>query len=368
MPIVTGRRTAAKLALAASLAPLLGGPAARAASAARVFAPAPSRDWRRFETSLTVKLPKTGATAEVWLPVPGLETAWQHSLDNQWTGNAAAVALHRDPLSGARFFAARFDTSVAPELTLTSSFATKNRTIDWSQKTNPHEDPAVLAAALRPTASKPLDGLIRATAQQITQGTRGDLEQVRAIYAWIVGHCYRNLATPGCGPGDARATLTSAGLGGKCADLNGLFVALTRAVGVPARDIYGVRVAPSEFGFKQLGASGDITGAQHCRAEAWLSGYGWVAMDPADVLKVMRAETATWIRDPADPLVAGVNAALFGNWEGNWVGYGTAEDVALPNHKSRLPFLMYPQGRIGTRSLDELDPKAFSYAITARSI
>lgn len=354
------------MALAATITPLLAGLASPARAAARVYAPAPD-DWRRFETSLSVKLPQASGPAEIWLPVPGLATSYQRSVDDSWSGNAVAVALQTDPASGARFFHARFDGTAAPELTLVSRFETRNRTIDWSKKAQVHESPAVLAAALRPTASKPLDGLVRATARQITAGAGTDVEKVRAIYAWIVGHCYRNLATPGCGPGDARATLTSAGLGGKCADLNGLFVALARASGVPARDIYGVRVAPSAFGFQQLGASGVITGAQHCRAEAWLSGYGWVAMDPADVLKVMRAETATWIRDPHDPLVAGVDAALFGNWEGNWVGYSTAEDVALPNRTGRLPFLMYPQGRIGGKSLDELDAKAFSYTITARS-
>ena len=59
--------------------------------------------------------------------------------------------------------------------------------------------------------------------------------------------------------------------GGKCADLNGLFVGLARAASVPARDLYGIRVGPSAFGYKALGTgSATISKAQHCRAEVFL--------------------------------------------------------------------------------------------------
>ena len=73
--------------------------------------------------------------------------------------------------------------------------------------------------------------------------------------------------------------LTAEKLGGKCADINGLFVGLARAAGLPARDLYGIRVAPSRFGYKSLGAgSTDVTKAQHCRADVWLEGH-WLDAD-----------------------------------------------------------------------------------------
>lgn len=360
------RRTVLKLALAAGFAPMLGGLASRAWADPVSFAPAPT-PWRRYETRVTIALP--AGKAEIWLPVPSLSTEYQRSLDDSWTGNAAQAELVTDPATGARFLHAAFDGKVPGSLELVNRFETRNRTIDWSKPSAVTEDPAVLAAALRPSAMKPLDGVVAETAARITAGATTDVEKVRAIYAYIVANCYRNLDTPGCGPGDAVATLTSAGLGGKCADLNGLFVALARASGVPARDMYGVRVAPSAFGYKQLGANSEtITGAQHCRAEVWLDGYGWVAMDPADVLKVMRAESDRWIRDPSDPLVTEVNAALLGNWEGNWVAYNRAEDLHLPGRTGTLPFLMYPQGTVAGAPLNELDAKAFAYTITARAV
>ena len=39
-------------------------------------------------------------------------------------------------------------------------------------------------------------------------------------------------------------------LGGECADLNALYVGLARAAGLPARDVYCIRVAKSGLGYK----------------------------------------------------------------------------------------------------------------------
>ena len=123
----------------------------------------------------------------------------------------------------------------------------------------------------------------------------------------------------GCGPGDAVATLTSAGMGGKCADLNGLFVALSRASGVPARDVYGVRVAPSAFGFSQLGAKDAvITGAQHCRAEVWIAGRGWVRVDPTGAVAPSRVGQFQRLSAPPGAFASAV---------GNFVDTGTLQKL-----------------------------------------
>ena len=117
-----------------------------------------------------------------------------------------------------------------------------------------------------------------------------------------------------------------------------------------------------------LGAqSANLKGAQHCRAEVWLQDHGWVAMDPADVLKVMRQETAEWIRDAKHPIAAPVHQGLFGAWEGNWVGYNTGHDIRLPGSASGAPigFLMYPQGENASGRFDALSPDTFGYTLSA---
>src|SRR5438105_13245467 len=97
------------------------------------------------------------------------------------------------------------------------------------------------------------DGLVRETALlRVAKGARTDLEKGRAIYEWIVQNTLRDPKTRGCGTGNIKAMLESGNLGGKCADLNGLFVGFARSLGVPARDVYGIRVASSARGYQRL--------------------------------------------------------------------------------------------------------------------
>jgi transglutaminase-like putative cysteine protease len=163
--------------------------------------------------------------------------------------------------------------------------------------------------------------------------------------------------------------LESRDLGGKCADLNALFVGLARAAGLPARDVYGIRAAKSELGYQSLGAASDhVTKSQHCRAEVYLHEYGWVAVDPADVRKVM-LEEPPGNRPPDDEMVKKARARLFGSWEMNWIAYNFAHDVTLPGSDGPpIPFLMYPQAETAGKRLDSLDPDTFQYEITSREI
>jgi len=262
------------------------------------------------------------------------------------------------------------ETAPAPTVELTTRIQTRDRRVDWSKKTVASEGRAALAQWTRPTRLIPTDGIVRATALEITRGAKTDVEKTRAVYDWVVTNTYRELSVRGCGTGDIRAMLDAKNLGGKCGDLNGLFVGLLRAAGVPARDVYGIRVAPSAFGYKALGASSaTITKSQHCRAEVFLDGYGWVPMDPADVAKVAREETAEWMTID-DPVVDAVRDGLFGSWEGNWMAFNTAHDVALPNATDRAPlgFFIYPQAETGAARRDCLDADNFKYVITTREI
>src|SRR2546422_4177052 len=111
-------------------------------------------------------------------------------------------------------------------------------------------------------------------------------------------------------------------------DLNALFVGLARAVKIPARDVYGARCADSAE-FKSLGKGGDISKAQHCRAEFYLNGYGWVPVDPADVRKVILEEGGGLPAGLADPKAQRARAKLFGAWEVNWLPYHYGHDLPL---------------------------------------
>ncbi|MDB5496784.1 MAG: transglutaminase [Phenylobacterium sp.] len=372
----SNRRTLLQTGVAVAVAQALPLTArAQAPGAEPRFAPQVGA-WRRFEVTTTVAVADAKGATQLWLPVPDLNNDYQRSLGDSWTGNAARARLVSDRKAGLRMLHAEFQAGeTAPTLTLVSRVQTRGRAVDWSKSLAApgvaHEDPAVLKANLGPTELQPVDGVVRKTALAATQGATTDVEKVRALYDWMVANTYREPKTRGCGTGDIKVMLETGALGGKCADLSALFVAMCRSVGVPARDVYGLRVAPCAFGYRELGGNpAKLTGAQHCRAEVYLSQYGWVAMDPADVLKVMRQEKPEWIRDARNPLIAPVNKALFGSWEGNWVGWNTAHDIRLPGSgaKSTLPFLMYPQGQNDAGRFDELAPDSFRYTIAAREL
>ena len=163
--------------------------------------------------------------------------------------------------------------------------------------------------------------------------------------------------------------LESGNLGGKCGDLNGLFVGLTRAAGIPARDIYGLRVATSAHGYHSLGVgTPNVTRAQHCRAEFFANGYGWVPVDPADVRKVVLEEPPGNLPVKDDKVVA-ARKRLFGSWEMNWLAYNMGHDLKLPGSSGpKLPYLMYVNAETGGEMLDQLDPDSIKYGITAREI
>lgn len=247
--------------------------------------------------------------------------------------------------------------------------ATKNYAVDLSTSGRTKEDPAGLEHFLRPTKLLPTDGIVKATATAITSGVKTDLDKARAIYEWIVDNTFRNPRTRGCGIGDIRFMLESRDLGGKCADLNALYVGLARAAGLPARDVYGTRVAKSELGYASLGAASEnITKAQHCRAEVYIGGYGWVPVDPADVRKVVLEEPPGNL-SLYDQVVEKARARLFGSWEMNWIAYNFAHDVSLPGSTAApLGFLMYPQAETKEGRIDSLDAGKFKYEITSREI
>jgi len=332
---------------------------------------APSPDWRTFEVKTSVEVLRPSGTTRAWLPAALVrETPFQRTLSNEFSAEGGTARIVNDPADGLGIIAAEFPAGVRPVLTLTSRVVTRDYIVDLSTPGRaPKEDRAELDHFLRPTKLLPTDGIVKAAASEITSGAKTDLDKARAIYEWIVDNTFRNPKTRGCGIGDIRFMLESRDLGGKCADLNALYVGLARAAGLPARDVYGIRVAKSNLGYKSLGAaSEDITKAQHCRAEVHISRYGWVPVDPADVRKVV-LEEPPGNRPLHDEMVEKARARLFGSWEMNWIAYNFAHDVVLPGSpEAPVGFLMYPQAETNQGRIDSLDPDNFHYEIRSSEI
>jgi transglutaminase-like putative cysteine protease len=318
--------------------------------------------WRRFEITTRVALLDSPGAAQLWLPLAQTAGGYQVALDSDAHGNGR-IEIVRDDRYGAAMLRATWDGSATQQqVQVVQTVATRDRgAIPLAALTSAERE---FWTASLPTV--PTDGIVRQTADKITAGHASPRDRLRAIYDWVVDTTWRNPETPGCGTGDFKQMLETNHFGGKCADINGLMVGLARAAGFPARDVYGIRVADSRQ-FPSIGKSGDISKAQHCRAEVFLEDEGWFPVDPADVRKVVLEGKLSI--DSAE--VKALRERLFGSWEMNWVGYNSATDIELPGAGQRTPnfaFLMYPCAFTTHGQPDCVDPARFRYEITAREV
>jgi transglutaminase-like putative cysteine protease len=337
-----------------------------------LFADAPaSTGWRTFEVTTHVEVLKPSGVTHIWVPAALIRnTPFQKTLANKFTAEDGTAKFNENKQDFLGIVSATYPEHSKPALSLTSRVSLKNYAVDLSAPSkSAHASRTELEYFLKPSKYIPTDGIVKETAQRATKAATTDIEKARAIYEWIVENTFRDSKVRGCGRGDIRFMLESANLGGKCADLNALYVGLARAAGLPARDVYGLRVAKSELGYKSLGLATDkASKAQHCRAEVYLNQYGWVPVDPADVRKVVLEEPPGSLK-LSDEMVSKARTRLFGSWEMNWMAYNFAHDVALPGSSGQpLVFFMYPQAETAEGRIDPLDPDNFKYEITVREI
>jgi transglutaminase-like putative cysteine protease len=337
-----------------------------------VLANTPSADgWRTFEVTTSVELLKPGGVSRIWLPAPLIrDTPYQHTISTRFTAKGGSVRLSKRKQNVLGIVTAAYPATANPALTLTSRISLKNYTVDLSSRAiAPPVSQTELDYFLQPSRYVPTDGIVKQTALKATVGATTDIEKARAIYEWVVENTFRDPKIRGCGRGDIRFMLESGDMGGKCADLNALYVGLARSVGLPARHVYGLRIAKSALGYKSLGLATDIaTKGQHCRAEVYVREHGWVPVDPADVRKVA-LEEPPGNRPLGDEAVSRARDHLFGSWEMNWMAYNYAHDVELPGYAgSPLVYFMYPQAETSKGRVDPFDPDNFKYEITVKEI
>lgn len=287
----------------------------------------------------------------LWIPLP-LKSAYQRFDDLKVSGNFVSKQLHEGE---------------APTLFLAFEGTEANATISFTVTTFDRHGPSPsdenVSRFLLPSTHIRTDGIVAQKAQEITAGAQSPAEKASRIFDWIVQNMFRDPKVLGCGLGDATATLESGYLGGKCADVSAVFVALLRASNIPAREVFGIRAAPSRYA-KAYGAEGDITTAQHCRGEYYLEGQGWIPADPGDVTKLILVENlernASRVREEA--------ARQSKSWEMNWFAYNHARDLILSPRPIQYPLSIfsYPYAESGDEPLDFYNARDFSYRIVSK--
>ena len=317
---------------------------------------------RNFDINFKHLLLEKGKSSRIWLPLP-LSTTYQQ-LTQDYVINTTAKNVYISDTLIPTMYGEFEENEQRPILNIQFKIQTTERNTDFSKVNfDPNEkvDPAILEF-LKPTSHIPTDGVVRAKALEIIGNTKGDLERAKAIYTWVANTMQRDNSILGCGTGDVKAILESGKLVGKCTDINSVFVGLCRSVGIPAREIFGIRVGQSRFS-DQMGSAKDgvakISGGQHCRAEFYLKGYGWIPVDPADVTKVRLGEKLT----NDDAKIKAVRDYCFGNWEMCWIGFNYGRDFILKPAPEQTPLnnFGYPYAEVDGNTQNYYSPKEFSY-------
>lgn len=328
-----------------------------------VKAPEPPDEWRTYDITTTVTLRKPSGRTRLWLPLPlNQDTLFQRTLGHTWNDNADSTTMRRLPDGNLEVYYCEWREGVEPKLQITTTVTTADRHFDVTRRTVAPEREDILRANLQASRLIPNDGLAHQLGERIVGRIKDPVAQAKAIYDWVVDNTTYDPSLPSGGSGDIRKQLNQGQYGGRSADINGLFVSICRAVGIPARCVYGLRVGPSRL-FRSLGlTSADATRGQHVRAEFYIPGYGWIPVDPSDVRRAIAMEGLS----DRDSKLASLRRILFGVWEMNWIAYNVGTDVLLPGSQTTLPFLLLPQLETGAGRRDGTDTETFPYSISTR--
>jgi transglutaminase-like putative cysteine protease len=122
---------------------------------------------------------------------------------------------------------------------------------------------------LRPERLVPINETFRSIAQRVVKDKTTDLRRARALYDHVIDRMQYIKCGTGWGKGDAMHACDARS--GNCTDYHAYFIALARAVRIPARFAIGAAI-PSERN------EGGVSG-YHCWAEFYADGKWW----PVDI-------------------------------------------------------------------------------------
>lgn len=328
-----------------------------------VKAPEPPVDWRIYEVTTSVTVKGASGQTRLWLPLPlNQDTLFQRTLGHSWDGNPKLSSMRRLPDGDLEVFHSEWADGNDARFQIRTLVTTADRHFDVARRTVAPEREDILRRNLQSSQLIPNDGLAHQLGERIVGRIKDPVAQAKAIYDWVVDNTIYDTALPGCGGGNVNQQLIRGQYGGRSADINGLFVALCRAIGIPARCVYGLRVGPSRL-FRSLGLNGDdATRAQHVRAEFYIPGFGWIPVNPSDVRRAVAMEGLS----DRDSKLLSLRKILFGVWEMNWIAFNFGTDVELPGRQTRIPFLLLPQLELRGALRDGTDPAGFEFTISAR--
>ena len=188
--------------------------------------------------------------------------------------------------------------------------------VDRLEKGSYAGDRADAAKFLQAERMVPADDKIKAIAMKAVEGKQGDLMRARALYDRVLDDMRYRKCGDGWGKGDALHACNARS--GNCTDFHAYFIALARAVGIPARFAIGAAIASERD-------EGGVDG-YHCWAEFYADGKWW----PVDISE-------------ADKFSA-LSAYFFGHHPSNRIELSRGRDLVVEPGPVSGPinFLAYP--------------------------
>jgi hypothetical protein len=169
---------------------------------------------------------------------------------------------------------------------------------------------------LNPEQLVPADERFRSIAKEVVEGEKGDLVRARALYDHVIDRMRYMKFGSGWGKGDAVYACNVRT--GNCTDFHSYFIALCRAVKIPARFAIGAAI-PSERD------AGGVDG-YHCWAEFYTDGRWW----PVDISEGDKCSS--------------LSTYYFGHHPANRIELSCGRDLVLEPGPASGPinFLAYP--------------------------
>ena len=261
-----------------------------------------------FEFIYRARLPEMKETAQMWLPMPmtgafqtvevkSIEAPGQQQILQDGEYGNKVLFLTLGPQDSGKTVELRYN-------------------VQRLEKGVYEEQAPLPAKYLKPERLVPDNETFRGIAEKVVEGKKGDLVRARALYDHVIDRMRYMKYGSGWGKGDAVYACDART--GNCTDFHSYFIALSRAVGIPARFAIGASI-PSERN------SGGIDG-YHCWAEFYSDGRWW----PIDISEGDKCSA--------------LSTYYFGHHPANRIELSRGRDLVLAPGPASGPinFLAYP--------------------------
>jgi transglutaminase-like putative cysteine protease len=266
-----------------------------------------------FEFLYRATLPEITDTAHMWIPLPATDSFQTVEVKSIEAPGQRETLLEPEHGNSVLFL------TLGPEdsgKTVAIRFGIRRleKSVYQAETTAPER-------YLDPERLVPADERFRSIAEKVVEGKKGDLVRARALYDHVIDRMRYMKFGSGWGKGDAVYACDAKT--GNCTDFHSYFIALSRAVGIPARFAIGAAI-PSERN------EGGIDG-YHCWAEFHTDGKWW----PVDISEGDKC--------------SGLSTYYFGRHPANRIELSRGRDLVLEPGPASGPinFLAYPVLEIG---------------------